>query len=1019
MLDAAKIYNASFSAGLRPDPELTVAEWADKYRMLPKKSSSEPGKYRSSRTPYAREIMDALTSASGIQEICVMKGTQLGFALSIDTPIPTPTGWKDMERIEIGDDVLDEKGDPCKVTYITEIMNNHQCYQVHFSDGNIIKCDADHIWTVWDYANKISGEYVRNIATIKTKQIYETFNEIHGRKRGRNRYGIDVTKPLNLPEINLPVDPYILGLWLGDGNRCSNRITTHVDDAAEMLSYILNKGIYGEIIEKHSKGKCVEIVLNKPHGECQRGHNLSEVGKLPHGTCRACHRIRSAKHKLPPIIYNSFQKSLQSINVFKNKHIPSLYLRASQEQRLELLQGLMDTDGHITKEGYCEWYSCDDKLTNNVMELLTTLGIKPKCKKKDGGKLCKIYDGKEYISKSINCVTFMSFIEMPVVKLNRKKARLKSINEARSSEVTQRRIINVIPCESFPVKCIQVDSESKLYLCGKGMIPTHNTEIGNNWFGYVVDISPGPMMMIFPTSELAQDHSKQKLQPTIQETPRLKDKIREHRQRDSGNTISTKEFPGGILFLSGSNSGAFFRSKSIRFLFLDDIDGFEHDIGGEGDPAELARKRTDTYGPRKKIMEVSTPTIKGVSRIEASFRESDQRYYHVPCPYCKTMQKLEWGGQGADFGLKFTREPNGKIKDVWYECRACHKPIEEHNKRKMLEHGQWIPEQPGKTKRGYQISSLYSPLGWVSWRQIIKEFLEAKDYKERLKTWVNTRLGEPFEETGEQPEWGLLKTRCEPYNILTVPAGGLILTAGIDTQDNRLAVVVRAWGRGEESWLILWTEIYGDPGQPQVWNDLDGLLGRSYLHASGAELRVISAAVDTGGHHASDVYNFARHKSPQVIAIKGASQPGKPIIGRPTPQDVLWNGQKIPNGVQLWPVGTDVAKGVIYSRLKIGKPGPGHYHFYMGVPDDYFVQLTAEKLVTRYIKGYPRQEWVMTGPRNEALDCEVYNYAAAIRIGIHTIDWDALTRTIFGGQQDVEKTEPKKREEKNKTNSRW
>jgi phage terminase large subunit GpA-like protein len=522
------------------------------------------------------------------------------------------------------------------------------------------------------------------------------------------------------------------------------------------------------------------------------------------------------------------------------------------------------------------------------------------------------------------------------------------------------------------------------------------TELGNNWFGYVADASPGPMMMIFPTAELAKDHSKQKLQPTIQETPRLKDKVREHRTRDSGNTIQTKEFPGGILFLSGSNSGAFFRSKSIRFLFLDDIDGFEHNIGGEGDPAELAKRRTDTYGNRKKIFEVSTPTTKDVSRIERSFLESDQRFYHVPCPHCGEYQRLLWGGPGADFGIKFDRDANGKTIDAWYECAACHERIDEHHKTAMLEKGLWMPTHPERLKRGYQISSIYSPLGWVSWIQIVKEFLEAKAFVERLKTWVNTRLGETFEETGDQPNWSLLRDRCEPYSVLTVPMGGLLLTAGVDTQKDRLAVVVRAWGRNEESWLVYWGELYGDPAQPAVWTDLDALLSRPFDHAAGAQLHIVSAAIDSGGHFTTEVYNFARRKSPRVIAVKGMSQTGKPILGHPTLQDVTWQGQKIPNGVQLWPLGTDTAKSTLYSRLKITTPGPGCYHFPIGTPEDYFIQLTAEKLITRYVKGFPRLEWVMTGPRNEALDCEVYTYAAALRAGITHMDWSRLERSILG-----------------------
>jgi len=508
------------------------------------------------------------------------------------------------------------------------------------------------------------------------------------------------------------------------------------------------------------------------------------------------------------------------------------------------------------------------------------------------------------------------------------------------------------------------------------------TECGNNWFGYIADASPGPMLMVFPTSELAKDHSKQKLQPTIMETPRLKSKVREHRTRDSGNTIQTKEFPGGILFLSGSNSSAFFRSKSIRYLFLDDLDGFEADIAGEGDPADLARRRTDSYGARKKIFEVSTPTIKGLSRIERSFLESDQRYYHVPCPHCGTYQKLEWGGEGALFGLKFTRDESGRVSDAWYECRACRCRIEESDKSAMLERGRWVPANPEKRKRGYQLSSIYSPLGWVSWKQIVTEFLEAKSFKERLKTWVNTRLGEPFEESGDRPEWSQLKARSESYLKMTSPAGGLLITAGIDVQDNRLAVVIRAWGIGEESWMVFWGEIYGDPSQQQLWDDLDRLLSTPIRREDGTIMNVVSAAIDSGGHHAQDVYAFTRRKAPNVIAIKGASRINQPVIGRPSTVDVSWQGKTIKDGCQLWPVGSDTVKGIIYSRLKITEPGPGCYHWPIGIEDDYFIQLSSEKLMTRFVKGYPKLEWVLVGPRNEALDCEVYCYAAAVRAGL-------------------------------------
>lgn len=512
------------------------------------------------------------------------------------------------------------------------------------------------------------------------------------------------------------------------------------------------------------------------------------------------------------------------------------------------------------------------------------------------------------------------------------------------------------------------------------------TEVGNNWIGYVVDIAPGPMLMVLPTVDLAKDHSKLKLAPTIECTPRLRGKIKENRARDSGNTIQSKSFPGGMLFLVGSNSGAGFRHRSIRYLFLDDVDGYEADVAGEGDPVDLAKKRTDTYSSRKKIFEVSTPTVKGLSRIEKSFDESDQRYYQVPCPHCGEYQRLEWGGQGADFGIRFARNEHGNVEGVWYECMHCHERIDESHKTTMLEAGRWVATHPEREKRGYHLSGLYSPLGWVSWTQIVKEFLGAKNNRERLKVWTNTRLAETFEEQGEQPDWVELKTRAEPYKALTVPEGGLILTAGVDVQDNRLEVRVDAWGQAEESWLLYWGQLYGDPGQANgVWDQLDELLTRTWEGDGDQRYHILSMGVDSGGHHTQAVYNYCRLRAPRVFALKGASRAGRPVVGRPTEQDVTWQGETIKGGVQLWPIGTDTAKSVIYGRLRQLIPGPGYMHFPIGLPDDFYMQLTAEKLQTKYVKGYPKLEWVLVRRRNEALDCTVYSYAAALRAGIHLL----------------------------------
>ena len=504
---------------------------------------------------------------------------------------------------------------------------------------------------------------------------------------------------------------------------------------------------------------------------------------------------------------------------------------------------------------------------------------------------------------------------------------------------------------------------------------------GENWIGYIIDCVPGPTIMTLPTVELAERFSKQKLAPTIQETPCLREKVSEKRIKSSTNTILAKEFPGGILFLIGANSSAGFRQSSIRNLFMDDADGFTADAGGEGDPAELARKRTDSFGAKRKIWTNSTPTIKGASRIERGYNESSQAQFYIPCPHCGGVQTLEWGGVEADFGIRFMRDEDGQLIDVWYECRHCHRRIDEYQKTKMLEAGEWVHKYPDREIRGYQLSALYSPFGMFSWRDAVKSFLKAKGHPLRMQAWVNTVLGLPYEEKGEQPEWTVLKSRAEPYQYFTAPDGVKLITAGVDVQDDRLAVVVKGWGLAEESWLLWHGEIYGDTsiliGGP--WDQLDLTLMRDF-----GGRRINLMYVDSGGHRTQEVYTYCRQRSPLVMAIKGAVGTGKPVLaGPPSKQDVDWNGTKITNGVLLQNIGTDTVKTTIYGRLKLIEKGPGYYHFPINASDEYYQQLTAEKKINEVDKkGYPVQKWIKIRPRNEVLDCEVYAYAAATKLGV-------------------------------------
>lgn len=239
-------------------------------------------------------------------------------------------------------------------------------------------------------------------------------------------------------------------------------------------------------------------------------------------------------------------------------------------------------------------------------------------------------------------------------------------------------------------------------------------------------------------------------------------------------------------------------------------------------------------------------------------------------------------------------------------------------------------------------------------------------------------------------EWKVLRARVEPYKPFHVPAGGKVITLGVDVQENRLAVVVKAWGRDLESWLVWWGEMYGDPATQEVWAQLDDLLRRHYVLDNGISVHALCCAVDSGDN-TQIVYNYARKRNPLVMAVKGMSVAGRPIIGHPTYQDVDYQGTKIKEGVLLWPIGTDTAKSLIYMRLKIEQAGPGYIHFYEGLTDDYFRGLTAEKKRTKYVRGYPKEEWVLpSGERNEPLDCEVYALAAAMRLGLDRIDWNKV-----------------------------
>lgn len=521
------------------------------------------------------------------------------------------------------------------------------------------------------------------------------------------------------------------------------------------------------------------------------------------------------------------------------------------------------------------------------------------------------------------------------------------------------------------------------------------TEIGNNWIGYVIDYAPGPMLSVMPRVEDAKKNSKIRIQPLIDSCPRLRDKVKDAKSRDSGNTLLLKEFPGGILALTGANSAAGLRSMPVRYLFLDEEDAYPGDVDGEGDPIDLAKKRTDTFSSKKKIFHVSTPTIEGRSKIEGIFNKTDQRYYFVPCPECEHYQFFQWQQ------IKWER---GKPETVYYECEneKCKYKIKNWQKTRMLERGEWRATSISNNSKliGYHLSGLYSPVGWFSWEDAVIQWEAAHNPKniEKLKTFINTVLGETWKDKGEAPEWKKLYQRRENYGMNTLPKGVLFLTVGADVQGDRIECEIVGWGRNKISWSIDYRVFHGDTSRidSRPWMELQSVLGELWTASNGSELPIKLMAVDSSWN-TQVVYSWVRQfPLSKVIAIKGSDFQSS-IISHGTKVDIKLKGRPVKrNALKLFTLGVSIIKQEVYGWLKQEAPidteaTPYGFCHFPEYDDEHFKRLTSETLETKWVKGKKKYEWVANG-RNEQLDCRVYARAAASMFGIDRFKEPRWTR---------------------------
>jgi phage terminase large subunit GpA-like protein len=522
----------------------------------------------------------------------------------------------------------------------------------------------------------------------------------------------------------------------------------------------------------------------------------------------------------------------------------------------------------------------------------------------------------------------------------------------------------------------------------------------DNPIGYWIHNDPGPILVVQAGKDGAETWAKGHFDSMVRDTEVLRRLVHTDKLKDRRNRINYKKFPGGELHIIGSNSAAGFRLKTIQRALLDDVDGYDLSAGSEGDQIELARMRTLTYTfHHRKIIKVSTPTTRGLSRIKAEYDRSTMEHYFVPCPFCATLQFLAWSQRSEYEHLagSFLRYDSATGQNIYYECEHCRKPIDERYKLQMIAGGRWIAERPQVVNhRGFQLNELVSP--FTSWQDMVKNFLEAKGLRDKLRVFVNQRLGETFiEDTLHEVKDDELQRRVEDYK--NVPEGVLTITTQVDVQGDRLEVLTTGWGAGARGWHIDHRVLPGSPEMDAVWEELTRYLNRSWIHASGLELKPwtmhgLSLVAIDSSYQSSHVYRYVKEHQKQwrIFATKGREGFDKPFVITQPKLEARYRARFVTLGV-------DSIKVHLFDRLsrskdKDGNAPPGYLHFNKQCDADYFKQLTAEvrKPVRDRRTGATHWRWFKKeGVRNEVLDLWTYGIAA---LTLLDPDFDALEKKL-------------------------
>jgi len=534
-------------------------------------------------------------------------------------------------------------------------------------------------------------------------------------------------------------------------------------------------------------------------------------------------------------------------------------------------------------------------------------------------------------------------------------------------------------------------------------IQAGKTECAINALGYMMDHSPGPIMVCLPGEVSQSKWINQKLNPMLEETPAVMRTLTSTNTRNSSNTKEFKDFVGGQLYIEHAGSPARLKSTTVKYLIVDELTEFAGNLNTGDDPLMMLEDRTSAFPATYKRLYISSPGIKGICRTHELYEKSDQRKYFMPCPHCNEMIIFEWSG------LHWTQGGH----DVRYVCPECACEIEEHYKTDMIKKGRWIATNPGPALRGYHINALYYQIGLgPRWATLVDMWLQAYNDPSRLKTFSNSRLAEAWEDPSMRAvKMNVTAERAESYRLRVAPVGVAVVTAGVDTQDNRLAVHITGWGKNMAAWTLDYVELMGDPADAAVWVALTELLNKPIEHVNGHLLPIMATAIDAGGHRTEAVKDFVRRKTiRRPMVIFGAVPNNAPVLSKPKAQDVNWGGRIDKRGVYIQHVGTVAIKNVLFGRLATdGDKGQANrlVHFSEDLPHEYFTGITSETYdprANRFIKK--------RGARNEPLDTWVYSYAAAhhqeLRLHRYSASaWDELL-VKYGSALDAQSRKAQK-----------